>query len=222
MNLLEIISPQNRARDPARDPFPRLVQAVDNWATDIYTTSATDKRLILNSIPQFKYTGTMYRIVFVYDEGDLTDMQKIKNHIVENRHGINLMSWSKNMAGIKYWNNGIPDGDGEENIEDQLYGNEVRVMEVLITQQGPGFDIDAFHKYAEQHKDEFPDRHFRYKMGTIERAANIQEVAAPLSNQFNIKITDEMELNYSEEDRDYIRQQREYEKRIVNQRKSAR
>jgi hypothetical protein len=200
----------------------RLIEAVDNWATDIYTTSASDKRLILNSIPQFKYTGTMYRIVFVYDEGDLTDMQKIKNHIVQNKHSIDIMSWSKTMSGIKYWNTGIPDGDGEETIEDQLHGDEVRVMEVLITQQGTGFDIDAFHQHVEQHQDEFPDRHFHHKMGMIERAAHIQEVVAPLSNQFKIKITDEMELDYSEEDRDYIRQQREYEKRIVNQRKPTR
>jgi len=216
MKLFEVISPQNRGRMGALGPLVRLIEAVANWTTNIHTTSASDKRIIQQSIPKFKYTGTMYRIVFVYDNGDLTDTQKIKNHIVQNKHGINLMSWSKTMKGIEHWNMGIPDGDGEESLEDNLEGDEVRVMEVLITQQGTGFDVEAFHQHAEANREKFAQqgahRLIDHKMGIVRRAADIKEVAAPLSNRFDIKITDETEIDYSDDDREYIRQQRAAER----------
>ncbi len=159
-----------------------LILTVGEWTGNTNDNGPKAATIIFNamkSFPQFQYTGSMYRKMFLFDKGEV-DRNNITRYIVQHEGRGQMASWSEHLEGLQQWESLL--GDELEDLDPE----HIALHTVLATQTGMGFSVSLLWNTITdfQHKD----WKLMQAKGNIERAANVAEVIAPYYPKIKAKI----------------------------------
>lgn len=162
--------------------YAQLVDAISHFTSNYQREQPQAYAVIeqaLNQMPQFLYTGQLYRCVQVYGSKGRALSTLRRNPLAKG-----LQSWSKTEQGVERWMDDL--GDLEETVTN-----------IYLKQTGKGLDFAKVYQYGIQNKDQLSPQVVQ-ELENIKRAVDVEEVAAPYNNSVQIYRTETQEVNWDD------------------------
>jgi hypothetical protein len=163
-----------------------LAGIVARWTTNVHETSSKERTVISKFASMFPYSGSMYRLVFYFDRGQVQPNITFANLLLRHPRGRGQASWSKTLVGVNKWRSQLPDDIDFRRGDKALY-----ILE--CSQHGTAFDVSKLLHYVKQHNLTIPNPHgFSHdlSLSLLERAIFAEEVIAPYYNNLHVKVDD--------------------------------
>lgn len=164
------------------EAYAQLIRAISfftsNYQRDYPEAYAVIEQAI-NQMPQFLYTGELYRCVQVYGSKARALSTLRRNPLAKG-----LQSWSKSEQGVERWMDDL--GDLEETVTD-----------IYLKQTGKGLDFAKVYQYGMQNKDQLSPEAVE-GLEEIKRAVEVEEVAAPYNKSVQIYKTQTHDVEWDD------------------------
>lgn len=167
-------------------PVQQLVAEVLAWVNN--GAENHDSPIIAAATKQYKYSGPLYRLITLYDNGSIPRFQGLAEYVRSHERAVGLASWSKSAEGSYRWADTLGSlSDRELEFED----DEHTALEVLCAQKGTGFDVRMFVEHLKSLRVEVSPE----DMELLQRAADVEEVIAPWSATIKAEVKDTHRVN---------------------------